>query len=195
MSNIYINDVLDLSKKYSTINILNHEIRVCNFSLTLFNHLIKDSKLDDDDKSILLCASLLHDIGKFYNKDLHHKLSMQIILSDKSFNTCLKELRDPIAIVAFSHRKLLWDDLFLLNEPIKSSLLMIISILRIADGLDYHKSEDVKIVDIHNTSKYLKLKLSCKYSIGMNKVLNHKKTLFEETFKKHLIIEYNYYNT
>lgn len=191
MNSVTINDILTLNKKYSTPHTLNHQIRVCNFALTLFNYLIKNNELDDDDKTILICASLLHDIGKYIDKDLHHKYSMSIILNDINFENCLKELRDPISIVVYSHRKVIWNDIYFLKEPVKTSLLMIISILRIADGLDCYKKDDLKIINIHSTSQYLTLTLNSRYSNGMNKVLNHKKTLFQQVFNKELIIKYN----
>ena len=64
MSDFSIKDVLYLSSEYCSEKTINHHIRVCKFSLLLFNSLKDPYSLTEDEKLILIGSSLLHDIGK-----------------------------------------------------------------------------------------------------------------------------------
>ncbi|PRR82613.1 HD domain-containing protein [Clostridium vincentii] len=190
MSYLDTSKVLALSKNFSEEKVLSHEIRVSYFANLLFDSLINNKELDDIDKELLISSALLHDIGKSKDKRLHNRSSMDIIMDDLSFKETLKGLQEPIAIIAYSHRRELHGDLYFFNKDISSRLLIIISLLRLADVLDFYKDPNYKINKITSGSHNIIIKTNIPYSFSFEKSLNNKKLLFEERFRKSLKITF-----
>ena len=186
MSYLNTSKVLALSKIFSEDKVLYHEIRVSYFANVLFDSLINDNELDDIDKEVLMTSALLHDIGKSKSKKLHNRSSRDIIMDDLRFKEALKDLREPVSIVAFSHRKELQEDLYFFDKDISERLLIIISLLRLADGLDFYENPNYKTDKITLNSKNIFIRTNLPYSIRFEKNLNNKKLLLEERFNKHL---------
>lgn len=186
MSYINTSKVLSLSKIFSEDKVLHHELRVSSFANVLFDSLINNMELDDIDKELLIASALLHDIGKSKDKKFHNRISRDIIMEDLRFKETLKNLRAPISIVAFSHRKELYGDLYFLDKDISKRLLIIISLLRLADALDFYENPNYKINKITSNSNNIAIQTNIPYSIQFEKTLNNKKLLLEERFNKKL---------
>lgn len=188
MSDFSIKDVLYLSSEYCSEKTINHHIRVCKFSLLLFNSLKDSYSLTEDEKLILIGSSLLHDIGKYIDDKDHHKYSKNIILGDKRFYYLFKDLTMPISIVACSHRKFISNDAKISKDFSYDSLLKIISILRVCDSIDYYKDDSFEINDICINPYEIVLNVNFRCNKEFLKNFHMKKILFENTFRKVLTV-------
>ncbi len=190
MLDFSIKDVLYLSSEYCSEETINHHIRICKFSLALFNSLKNPYDLTEDEKLILIGSCLLHDIGKYIDDKNHHKYSKNIILGDKRFYYLFKTLTVPISVVAFSHRKAISADIKILENFDEESILKIISILRVCDSIDYYKNDSFDIHDISINPYEIIINVNFRYDKTFLKIFNSKKSLFENTFRKVLTINY-----
>ena len=158
--------------RHYTDHSISHSIRVLSYISRLLQGC--KTKLSDDEKVILICASLLHDIGmqttKYlddFNPELapdfstleeirenHHEYSARMIIESVTLSPeeryylgleSRRELVDFIAIVAKHHRKC---DISLLNEPVIGEkpvrLQLLSALLRLGDCLDL----DYRRVDV-----------------------------------------------
>ena len=190
MSYLNTSKVLALSKNFSEEKVLYHQIRVSYFANALFDSLINNRELDDIDKELLISSALLHDIGKSKGKKFHNRTSRDIIMEDLSFKETLKDLQKPISIVAYSHRRELHEDLYFFDKDISGRLLTIISLLRLADVLDFYENPNYKIDKITSNSRNIVIKTNIPYSISFEKSLKNKKLLLEERFSKSLKLSF-----
>lgn len=190
MFDFSIKDVLYLSSEYCSEETINHHIRVCKFSLALFNSLKTPYDLTEDEKLILIGSSLLHDTGKYMEDKDHHKYSKNIILGDKRFYYLFKTLTVPISAVAFSHRKAISPDIKILEDFHEESMLKIISILRVCDAIDYYKDDSFEIYDVSINPYEIIVNVNFRYDKAFLKIFESKKMLFEDIFRKVLTINY-----
>ncbi|MDO4535062.1 MAG: hypothetical protein Q4B63_04535 [Clostridium perfringens] len=190
MLDFAIKDVLYLSSEYCSEETINHHIRICKFSLALFNALKDPYDLTKDEKLVLIGSSLLHDIGKYMNDKDHHRYSKNIILGDKRFYYLFKTLTVPVSVVAFSHGKAISTDIKILEDFDEESILKIISILRVCDSIDYYKDDSFDIYDVLINPYEIIINVNFRYDKGFLKIFDSRKRLFENTFRKVLTINY-----
>ncbi len=152
-----------------------HAVFVTSMAMSLFNQLKDRCQLDEEDRNMLETASMLHDIGQFISYDKHHKHSSYII-ANSELPGFSKEQMSFIANIARYHRrsepKPDHSGFAELTEEKKNKLLILSSILRLADALDgehLQRNSDVKIdlegtklgVDVYASqtglSEYLKI--------------------------------------
>jgi putative phosphoesterase len=116
-----------------------HSEHVTLLALNLFDELQPLLKLTNEDRFLLNCAALLHDIGWIEGQKGHHKTAMKIILASQTL-PFPNDQRRMVALIARYHRKALPKDshpLFSqLSEKDKQKIRILGGILRIADGLD-----------------------------------------------------------
>lgn len=116
-----------------------HSEHVTLLALNLFDELIPLHKLTNEDRFLLNCAAILHDIGWIEGQKGHHKTAMKLIFNSKKLPFTGNQLR-MIALIARYHRKALPKDshpLFSqLSNKDKKKTRILAGILRIADGLD-----------------------------------------------------------
>lgn len=127
--------------------IVRHEYQVCRLARQLFDELQSIHHLQPYDRDILSYAALLHDIGLLKGPEGHHKKSRDFICQEligilHPADICI------VAAVARYHRKALpkkyHSDIVDLNREDIYRIMVLASLIRIADGLDYSHQEAVK---------------------------------------------------
>ncbi len=138
-----------------------HSEHVTSLALNLFDELKPLHKLINEDRLLLNCASILHDIGWVEGQKGHNKTSMKIILNSQTLPLTDKQLK-MTALIARYHRKALPKDshpLFShLPDKNKEKIRILAGILRIADGLDRTHTCAVKSVECNLSGNCLIVK-------------------------------------
>ncbi|WP_455278171.1 YfcE family phosphodiesterase [[Eubacterium] cellulosolvens] len=169
-----------------------HPEQVKKVALKLFDALKPLHKLGALERYWLECAAMLHDIGWSRGGTGHNKTSLKLILNDCDlpFNTVERYV---IGSIARYHRKKLPNkkhyNYASLSPTERQKVVVLSSILRVADALDYSHGSIVKNlrVSINPTSITIKCKVN-QNPVLEEQSLNKKKDLFEKTFSKDLII-------
>jgi exopolyphosphatase/guanosine-5'-triphosphate,3'-diphosphate pyrophosphatase len=128
-----------------------HSKQVTLLAGRLFDLLKPVHRIAAGQKWLLTAAGLLHDIGWIHGQSQHHKMAMNMILSDKTMPLERQE-RNLVALITRYHRKALPNE----SHPIygrlrakqKRMVDMLGGILRLADGLDCSHANAVKRLDI-----------------------------------------------
>lgn len=170
-----------------------HAFQVCKLALDLFDQLQSLHQLGIEEKTLLECAALLHDIGWAISGVKHHKHSLRMILNADLPALTEREKR-IVANVARYHRRSLpkssHSPFMLLGKDDQLIVKKLAAFLRIADALDdAHKSHISAIectishrdVTIHAES----LDPCTDECAGMER----KKDLFLETFHLNVHLE------
>jgi exopolyphosphatase/guanosine-5'-triphosphate,3'-diphosphate pyrophosphatase len=138
-----------------------HSEHVTSLALNLFEELQPLHKLTNEDRFLLNCAALLHDIGWIEGQKAHHKTAMKLILESQTL-PFPDDRRRIIALIARYHRKALPKDshpLFSqLSDKDKRKTRILAGILRIADGLDRTHTCAVKSIVCDLSGKDLLVK-------------------------------------
>jgi exopolyphosphatase/guanosine-5'-triphosphate,3'-diphosphate pyrophosphatase len=152
--------VLELAKTCeSEYGHVNH---VARLTLRLFDDLQSIHQLDRNDRFLLQCAAILHDIGWVEGWKNHHKTSLRIILETQllPFN---HHDRLVIGSIARYHRKALpnlsHDHFAALSPEDRKKVQILAAFLRLADGLD--RTHRGKIKDLACKLKKSSISLSC----------------------------------
>jgi len=202
---IILEDILGIAKKYYASiccdpdRWFKHALQVRDLSLKIFD----DTKrlnlhgMSGNERFWLEAAAILHDIGRSKDQDKHHIYSREIILKSKRLKEKIGDDNlDKIAWIAFFHRRKpdprKYDDpdwVKLLESSKGSMLLMLISILRIADALDRTTSQVVRNVEtkLDNNSIVFKLETRGNAFIEIARAYE-KSELFKQVFKKDIVI-------
>jgi exopolyphosphatase / guanosine-5'-triphosphate,3'-diphosphate pyrophosphatase len=166
----------------------NHVEQVRKLSLSLYDQLQNEHRLERKERLLLEVAALLHDVGTFISDRSHHKHAQYIISSSEIFGLSRQDM-NLIANIARYHRK---------SPPTRShpayvsldrESRMIVSklaaILRVADALDQdysRKIQNVKIVTDEEKKSYV-LEVEADGDLAMERVsLDSKSDLFREIF-------------
>ncbi len=171
-----------------------HSSHVCFLCNRLFDEMYFFHRLEKDDLFLLQASALLHDIGWSAGSKGHHKSSMKMILCDDTIpldkENCLL-----VANIARYHRKSLPKDshknFMSCSTAQQKKIRILSSFLRLADGLDASHQSIVRDLSILEKEDELVLTID----IGDNDILyeeeslKKKKTLFEQTFEKKLMIQ------
>lgn len=139
-----------------------HTTHVTNLAVRLFEELLPIHHLGQKERSWLIFAALLHDIGWIEGWKDHHKGSLRIILTTSMLNFSNKE-RLIIGSVARYHRKSLpdssHDHFSALSRPEQRTVMALAACLRLADGLD--RSHKQLIKDLHCKITRKKIEVRC----------------------------------
>ena len=166
----------------------NHVEQVRKLSLSLFDQLQAEHRLERKERLYLEVAAILHDVGTFVSDRSHHKHTQYIISSSEIFGLSRADI-NLISNIARYHRK---------SPPTRSHLpyvsldresRMIVSklaaILRVADALDQDYSMkilNVKVVKDEEKGVYV-LEVEAEGDLAMERVsLHNKSDLFREIF-------------
>jgi exopolyphosphatase/guanosine-5'-triphosphate,3'-diphosphate pyrophosphatase len=164
-----------------------HTQQVTKLALKIFDSTIDLHHLGYPERFILLCSSLLHDVGWVDGWKNHHKATLRIILSAPILRLSAKE-RLLIGSIARYHRGALplakHDHYAAINPVDKEKVLMLAGILRLADGLDASHQQRITQLMVETTKK--KVILHCSINAELVEELDQladKACLFIETFK------------
>lgn len=122
-----------------------HARHVAGLASHLFDQLASLHGLEEKERTPLLCAAHLHDIGHFITKKGHHKHSFYLILHDELLADWDEKHRERAAWIARNHRK----KKLMLPEDMKKSrrakLSACIALLRLADALDCEHDQQTQL--------------------------------------------------
>ena len=169
-----------------------HTKHVTKLALKLFDDLQDLHKLNQKEKFSLLCAGILHDIGVHTEgpKD-HHKTALNIIL-DSSILKFDNKTRLFIGSVARYHRGALptekHDHYKSLLPKERETVLILSSILRVSDGLDYSHKNRIRDIRASFTKEAIQFDCLVKKASIKKEIAAAKKKgdLFQKIFKRNL---------
>lgn len=126
-----------------------HTHQVTRLALSIFDALKEVHQLGPQERFWLQAGALLHDIGWTEGPRGHHKVAMDLIMSDAALPFDREE-RQMVALIARYHRKALpaprhkyYENL---DEVRRRCVCLLAGILRVADGLD--RSHDGVVRDV-----------------------------------------------
>jgi len=184
-----LRDVLRLAKKCSYE--VDHTLHVTMLTLNLFDELKPLHGLGAEERFLLECACLLHDIGWVRGRTKHHKTSFRMIMKEKLPFTDKEKL--IISLIARYHRKNIPDrrqkHFSSLDQNEQKILKSLASILRVSDGLDRSHQSIVQALRARVTPKEIAIECDvgapAEWEIGAGL---KKGDLMERHFKRKLAI-------
>jgi putative phosphoesterase len=161
-------------------------------ALMIFNRTRRIHSLGPRERYWLECAAILHDIGRSRGEKGHHKHSLGLILNDPALPFTQRE-RYIIGSIARYHRKALPNtkhfNLTPLSRAGRQKVVVLSSILRVADALDYSHRSVVKKANLKSLPDEMVLEcVSSGQHYLEDQSFKKSKDLFERVFKKNLTI-------
>lgn len=180
-----------------------HLDAVAKFCTTLFDKLKGVHRLKDDWRPYLIAAAYLHDIGEVISPTNHEEHSYYFA-KNADFTPLEKWESEFIARLCLYHRvgRPEINGVFTKKRPTKKNtmkkrdeerkgaFLKLLALLRVADALDRNHRAQVSIASIRTAGKTVNIKIRAKRGSGDLEMLRieQKKALFEEVFKKRLVV-------
>jgi exopolyphosphatase/guanosine-5'-triphosphate,3'-diphosphate pyrophosphatase len=171
-----------------------HTHQVEKLALQLFDQLVELHHLGNQERFMLRCGALLHDIGWIEGKQGHHKTALRIIMGNATlpFDFCDKSI---IALLARYHRKALPKEQHTyfrdLDAKDQNIVRVLSGILRVADGLD--RTHQSKVKDISCRAGRKQISLTCRSVESLESefaAARDKAELFEQVFARKLVMEH-----
>ncbi|MBN1423463.1 metallophosphoesterase family protein [Candidatus Fermentibacteria bacterium] len=171
-----------------------HTHQVARLSLKLFDDLAGLHMLGTEERFLLHCAALLHDIGWIEGQQAHHKTALRIILSSTVLPFDERD-RLLIGMTARYHRKALpkptHGQYMVLAEEDRRRVAVMAGILRVADGLDRTHRSLVDDFTCQITPKRIAITCLVRWPAEMERqAALDKGQLLESALGKHLAIEW-----
>lgn len=165
---------------------LAHGRHVAALALALFDQLHELHGLGRTDRSILMAAALLHDIGVFIGYKRHHKHSLYIISQSELPGFTPTEIL-MVANVARYHRKgepaEHHDQFMELSGSERGRVSRLAAILRLADALDREHRQAVRDIRLDRSDGSVRLDLRGSGDLLLERwAVQRKAALFERTF-------------
>ena len=172
---------------------LTHSHAVTSLALMLFDDLADLHRMDPHERFLLECAGYLHDIGWKFGQKGHAKHSAEMIVSDENLLLDIID-RGIIALVCRAHRGKVHPEsngmFSLLSSQERNSVMMLASLLRIADGLDYSHNGAIGSVHCTMYADEVLLEISAIRGVSAEiKRAQQKGDLFTRVFKRKLVIQ------
>jgi len=170
----------------------NHSRTVSFLALRIFDDLALMHGMHEHERFLLECACLLHDIGWKFGKKGHAKRSMDIILSDENLLFDVID-RGIIGMISKAHRgeaNFESQGFFsLLSSKERDNVMMLASLIRIADGLDYSHLGFVQSVHCITNPDEVVIEISTHQDASAERDQSYKKgDLFIRVFNRKLVI-------
>jgi putative phosphoesterase len=129
-----------------------HTHQVTRLALELFDELQELHHLGADDRFLLQCGAMLHDIGWMEGAKGHHKTAFRLIMEAEGLPFTRQE-RQLVGLIARYHRKSLpsstHPEYAVLPTHDRRRLRILAGILRVADGLDRSHGDVVRQLHCH----------------------------------------------
>ncbi len=172
-----------------------HTHQVTRLALKLFDELAPVHRLGPQDRFLLHCAALLHDIGWVEGQQAHHKTALRIILTSPLLPFEERE-RLIIGSVARYHRKAVpsptHEHYTVLPEEDRRRVAILAGILRVADGLDRTHRSLVDDFTCHVSPKKITLRCRVHWPAEMERqAALDKGQLLESALGRHLSVEWH----
>ena len=138
-----------------------HARQVATLSLDLFDATIPVHGLDDADRELLEFAALLHDIGEHVASSGHHKHGAYLVRNGPLRGFAPDEIELLAAIVRWHRRgePRVSDEFPLLDADAIERVRTLAAILRVADGLDRSRNQNVYGLDAMVTPSLVLLRV------------------------------------
>jgi len=170
-----------------------HSRQVARLALELFDSTIPLHDLDNEDRELLELAALLHDIGEHVSRDGHGRHGAYLIENGDLRGFTPVEI-NMLACIARYHvrgrpRESFppWDAL---DRKDRDRVLKMLSLMRIADGLDAAHGSVIGHVGVELSSTAVELVVSARGEAELERwLLQRKKELFEELFELPISLE------
>lgn len=168
-----------------------HANHVTRLALMLFDELVVLHRYSGEERFLLECAGLLHDIGWVFGQQGHHTRSFSMILDDRTLPLSGRE-RMMVALMARYHRKSVPspnDEAFASLKPRDLQIVRTCSsLLRIADGLDYTHSNRISSLACTISPDEVTCHLRHEEDIGVETARAVQKAdLFIEVFSRRMV--------
>lgn len=171
-----------------------HSDQVSKIALKFFDKFQPMHQLGKRERCWLECAAILHDGGLSKGTKGHNKESMRIILNDTRLPITSHERRVTASIVRYHRKgppKRKHYNLATLDAETIRKICVLAGLLRLADALDYSHESLVEDVFVVTGLKQIVIEYFAVSRLPLEeKTFNKKKNLFEETFKKKLLLSW-----
>ena len=163
-----------------------HGRAVAKFAVSLFDQMLDLHRLDEESRTILEVASLLHDIGRYIRNSGHHKHT-QYLLRETPIMGLNESQLARVATIARYHRKAKPS---LRHEPYKAlqrssriEVSKLAAILRIATALDIEQNGKVSQIEVEQDGSNLRLQIAGEGDLLLERwAVMKRRSLFEEVF-------------
>jgi len=139
-----------------------HSNQVARLALALFDQTRSNHGLTDREREWLEYAALLHDIGGHISFSGHHKHSYYLIKHGDLRGFHPDEI-DVMALVARYHRrgtpKRSHEEYARLDAPLRRTVKMLASILRVAESLDRSHAQPISGIEVHDRGEDIVISL------------------------------------
>jgi exopolyphosphatase/pppGpp-phosphohydrolase len=165
---------------------------VTALALTIFDDLADLHRMDAHDRFLLECACTLHDIGWKYGHKGHAKRSAEMILSDEHLLLDVID-RGIIGLVSRAHRGTIRfesEGMFsLLSPQEREHAMMLASMIRIADSLDYLHKGSIESVHCTLRPADIIIEATAKQDVSAEmERARQNSALFSRVFNRNLVI-------
>jgi exopolyphosphatase/guanosine-5'-triphosphate,3'-diphosphate pyrophosphatase len=169
-----------------------HAEQVLKLAAGMFRQLRPLHGLGGKDRFVLEAAALLHDVGIAEGVKGHHRASYRLIMEQDLPLT--PEEKRMVACIARFHRKRApkgdEPELSALSPEELTRFMALASILRVADGLDYHHDSVVRELECAIGPDEVVLKLGSRTDrVAEVEAAAKKADLFERTFRRKVRFE------
>jgi putative phosphoesterase len=171
-----------------------HYAQVTQLALTFFDSLKEEHHLSECERCWLECAAILHDIGLLNGTRQHNRKSAKIILHDTTLPFTSQE-RQIIASITRYHRngppKNRHYNLAAFDSTTIHKVQVLSGLLRVADGLDYTHTSNVKSLKFSVGVKTIAIECIAETQSTLEKqAFNKKKDLLETALGKKLVLRW-----
>lgn len=169
-----------------------HARQVCRLALDIFDQLANFHQLSQDERFLLECAAILHDIGWCRSGKKHHKIARDMIMNEEEIPWSAQD-RISIALIARYHRGAMpmsKHRLFeALNPQAQDKVCILSSLLRVADGLDARHMSIVKKVVCHTQENRMMLTIIVHGEAKEEEAMVYEKAdLWKRVFKQEICV-------
>lgn len=185
-----LNNAVELGKKYNVDQI--HADNVADLSQKIFQAIQNEHKLGPHFESILIVASLLHEVGLYISNTSYHKHSQYIIQNSELFGFGANDIQ-LTALIARYHRRaqpsINHEEYNILDNDSRIIVIKLAAIIRIADAIARRHGQLSLKVSIDVEENTLVLTAINADELTLEQVsLKDKSIMFEQVFGMNVLL-------